>query len=253
MKEDAYIGRWVHPASNSPLEMVGRKGAHDLDWFASYIIDLLELGPSDEVLDLCCGNGLITVRVARAVRHVTGVDYSRLLLEQARTISMADNITYLEGNAVALKAVLGDKKFNKAYISAAFQHFDGQRGREVLSGLRRVITPNAKVAISDVPDRACKTVHLIRALGRVLLPERGVAKDVRRFPTMRSRLAYLGRNAARAVGMRTGDSEIGCWWSRTALQAAAFDCGFACAILDQLPQNPHHTYRFDAVLRPLGN
>jgi SAM-dependent methyltransferase len=252
MIEDAYIGKWVHPESDSPLEMVGRKGYHDLDWIAAYIIDMLKITDVDEVLDLCCGNGLVTARVAAVARQVTGVDYSRLLLQQARNISSADNITYLEGDARSLARVLAGRRFAKIYISAAFQYFDQQTGRDVLVGLREVAEPDAHLGILDVPDRARKAAHMLRAVGRLLLPEWAPdfgGSHVRRFPTLRSRFAYLGRNAASSIGLRSGEPEIGHWWSRDAFRQLASECGFACTVLDQPRENPQRTYRFDALLR----
>jgi ubiquinone/menaquinone biosynthesis C-methylase UbiE len=251
MANDAYVGKWVHPESESPLEMVGRKGDHDLDWLAGYIIGLLEVTPSDEVLDLCCGNGLLTIRVVRAARQVTGVDFSHLLLQQAQNISAADNITYLEGDARSLDALLAGRKFDKAFMSAGFQYFDWQSGQDVLRGLRKVVKPGARVAILDVPDRARRAAHLLRVMKRLLLPHRLPAAgpgDSKRFPTLHSKIAYLKRNAARALGLRD-DSEIGFWWSRAVFHHLALECGYACTILDQPRENATHTYRFDALLR----
>ncbi len=129
---DAYIGKWVHPESDTPLEMVGRKGSHDLDWISDFIGQLLDVGPSDNVLDLCCGNGLISVRMAKNAHMVVGVDFSEMLLEQARSQFSAPNITYLQGDARLLHQAVGTRTFDKAYISAAFQYFDDATGGDVL-------------------------------------------------------------------------------------------------------------------------
>jgi SAM-dependent methyltransferase len=253
IEDDAYIGKWVHPESDSPLEMVGRKGNHDLDRLAAYVVDMLKITDADEVLDLCCGNGLITVRVAAAAREVTGVDYSRRLLQQAGDISSAANITYLEGDARSLSCVLAGRRFAKIYISAAFQYFDQQTGRDVLVGLRQVAEPDAFLGILDVPDRARKTAHVLRAVSRLCVPERAPTSGgshAKRFPTLRSRFAYFSRNVASALGLGRREPEIGHWWSRAEFQQLASECGFACTVLDQPRENAHHTYRFDALLRP---
>jgi ubiquinone/menaquinone biosynthesis C-methylase UbiE len=253
MIEDAYVGKWVHPESDSPLEMVGRKGDHDLDWLAAYVIDMLKITDADDVLDLCCGNGLMTVRVAAAAREVTGVDYSRRLLRQASDISSATNITYLEGDARSLTRLLTGRRFAKMYISAAFQYFDQHTGRDVLNGLRQVAEPDAVLGILDVPDRARKTAHVLRAIGRLCLPERAPSSGrshTKRFPTLRSRFAYISRNIASTLSLGRREPEIPCWWSRAEFRQLASECGFACTVLDQPRENPHHTYRFDALLRP---
>jgi ubiquinone/menaquinone biosynthesis C-methylase UbiE len=251
MGDDAYVGKWVHPESDAPLAMVGRIGNHDLDWLGNYVISLLGVDPSDEVLDVCCGNGLLTVRVARVAREVTGVDFSKALLLQAQNISAADNVTYLEGDARDLATLLPPQKFDKALMTAGFQYFDMQAGCEVLSGLHKVLKPGGRVAILEVPDRAHKIAHLFRALQRVLIPLN--SEDLQRFPTITSRITYLKRNIARAFGIRH-DSEMGQWWSRAAFHELAIRCGFECSILDKTLEettHSHRSYRFDAVLRPL--
>ena len=248
MSEDLYIGKWVHPENDSPLAMVGRIGDHDLDSLATYIISLLEIGPTDEVLDLCCGNGLLTIRIANVAREVTGVDFSQALLLQAQDISSADNITYLEGDARYIGEILPPGKFDKAIISAGFQYFNMQSGFDVLSGLHKVLKPNGRLGILDIPDRAHMVVHLLRALRRVLIPLN--LEDIKRFPTLGLRAAYLKRNVARALGMRH-DSEMGHWWSRGAFYELATKSGFECRVLDQTPEYASHSYRsyrFDALL-----
>ncbi len=247
MEEDAYVGKWVRPNSDSPLEMVGRKGSHDLDWLAGYIVEKLALGPDDTVLDVCCGNGLVTRLVAPQVKSMLGVDFSHMLLQQAEQISAAPNLRYAQADARNLDAALQGEVFDKAYLCAAFQYFDDQAGREVLAGLRRAVKPGGVVKILDIPDKALKRQHQIRSAIRILLPSSG-DKNSGRFASFGERLGYLGRNVANVlVGKKTDD--LGWWWSREDFAAAARSAGFECQTLDQPRNNPHHTYRFDAVLR----
>src|SRR5260370_21777092 len=44
----------------------------------------LAIAPSDILLDLCCGNGLVTKRIAAVALRVYGVDFSPTLIEVAR-------------------------------------------------------------------------------------------------------------------------------------------------------------------------
>ena len=133
--EDAYVGRWVFPRSDDPLEMVGRKGVHDLIWLSEYIATLLQLGKSDRLLDLCCGNGLLSVLIAPQVREILGVDFSEALLQRAKHIAAAPNIDYRQADARAIVRVANNRKFEKVLISAAFQYFDRSTARELLSAL----------------------------------------------------------------------------------------------------------------------
>ena len=248
--DDAYIGQWVHPATLSPLDMVGRKGVHDMDWVADFIGSCLGVGPTDDVLDLCCGNGLVTVRIARHAKSVVAVDFSRALLKQAIADFNAENITYLEGNARKISELLAGRAFHKAYISAAFQYFDAEAGEEVLRGLHRLLISHGKLAIFDIPDQSRKWSHQMRAAMRLLVPTRrspGDQSTNQRFHGLRQRIDYFARNVGHMIGLGARN-DLGWWWKRDEFVRLAERCGFAATIYDQPRQNPHHTYRFDAVL-----
>jgi ubiquinone/menaquinone biosynthesis C-methylase UbiE len=250
IQEDAYIGKWVWPETNTPLEMVGRKGRHDIDWIAGYIADLLNVDPSETVLDLCCGNGIVTQSIARRAQHVVGVDFSHILLRQAREISSAPNIIYLEGDARKLGAVLDDQKFDKAFIISSFQYFDEESGRDVLQGIRDALKPGGMLAVIDIPDQALKFRHQVKATLRILMPEKNSSRTEsvnKRFHSFRGRMSYLARNVAHAIGLRAGS--FGHFWRREDFSRLAASCGFECTTLDQPDGNPMHDYRFDAKLK----
>ncbi len=250
--DDAFIGKRVWPESDAPLEMVGRKGRHNIDWLAGYIADLLQLQPSDMLLDLCCGNGIITSRLARRAKAVVAVDFSHVLLNQAKQISSVPNLTYLQGDARQLKLVLDGQLFDKAVNVFSFQYFDEEAGLDVLQGVASVLKPDGVLAIVDVPDSARKLRHQAKAAIRALLPERARAESEganRRFHSLNGRAKYILRNSAHALGLKPGSSELGQWWSRQGLARLAGECGFSCETRDQPQQNPMSAYRFDAVLR----
>lgn len=49
----------------------------------SEVINKIGLRSNDFVLDLCCGNGLITSAIAKECQYVVGVDYSEPLIKIA--------------------------------------------------------------------------------------------------------------------------------------------------------------------------
>jgi SAM-dependent methyltransferase len=67
---------------------------------------------SGNLLDLCCGNGRISIYMAKKGFKAVGVDFSRAFLEDARKKAVehrvSDNVTFLEGDVRNLKKVVGD-------------------------------------------------------------------------------------------------------------------------------------------------
>jgi len=75
-------------AASRPPETI----AHSVRW----LVDVLELHPGDRVLDLGCGPGLYTARLAERGLQVTGLDYSRRSIDYAIQHARQNNlnITY---------------------------------------------------------------------------------------------------------------------------------------------------------------
>ncbi|MEK6771410.1 MAG: 23S rRNA (uracil(1939)-C(5))-methyltransferase RlmD [Pseudomonadota bacterium] len=67
-------------------------------------LDLLELAPSDEVLDLFCGIGNFTLPMARRAARVTGVEADEKLLARARYNATRNGIANVEFRAANLYA-----------------------------------------------------------------------------------------------------------------------------------------------------
>ena len=53
---------------------------------------LIRFSKKDNVLDVGCGTGIITQKIARYVNFVVGLDISEEMIKRAR---LADNITYI--------------------------------------------------------------------------------------------------------------------------------------------------------------
>src|ERR1044071_5122121 len=66
------------------------------------LIRTAEITPSDDVLDVACGPGLVACEVAKVARHVTGIDLTPAMIDQARTRQGSlglSNLTWLVGDA----------------------------------------------------------------------------------------------------------------------------------------------------------
>lgn len=69
---------------------------------------------SGNVLDLCCGNGRISIHLAKKGFNVVGVDMSEALLKdgrrKAKEHKVSDSVTFLQGDVRKLKILIGVKQ-----------------------------------------------------------------------------------------------------------------------------------------------
>src|SRR5262249_5990691 len=72
--------------------------AHSNDEANRLLTNLTEIGSEDTVLDVACGPGLVACALADVAGHVTGIDLTPAMIEQARQRQQArgqTNLTWL--------------------------------------------------------------------------------------------------------------------------------------------------------------
>ncbi|MCL5019790.1 MAG: class I SAM-dependent methyltransferase [Patescibacteria group bacterium] len=250
-QKDRYIGVWITPESRVLEEMVGRKGYHDLDAEARDIAEKLDLNSSDVVLDLCCGNGLITWRLAKVCKYIHGVDFSEMLIRQAEEVHKADNIAYHLEDAVKVHHLFSPATFSKCVVVLAFQHFEPDQAGMVLEILHKLLKPKGKLFITGILDVKKKLAHKKVALLRLLGFEKKESEKSPGSPrwiSVRSKMRYLLRHAAHFFHPDGKDNRLGWWWEKEVFRKLCTESGFDCIILYQPKHSPHAHYRFDALL-----
>ena len=123
--------------------------AHSNDEANRLLIDLAGIGPADTVLDVACGPGLVACALAEVARHVTGLDLTPAMIDQARVRQKArglTNLTWLVGDAVPLR--FPNAAFSVVVTRYSFHHF--LEPRSVLAEMVRVCRPAGRVAVIDV-------------------------------------------------------------------------------------------------------
>jgi SAM-dependent methyltransferase len=123
--------------------------AHSNEESIRLLIDLAQVGPEDTVLDVACGPGLVACPLAQVARHVTGIDLTPAMIEQAQAKQRASglaNLTWLVGDAVPLP--FPDAAFSVVVTRFSFHHFLDPRA--VLAEMVRVCRPGGRVAVIDV-------------------------------------------------------------------------------------------------------
>ena len=106
-------------------------------------------GPADRVLDVACGPGLMACAFAKVARHVTGIDLTPAMIEQARVTQRTDgltNLTWHVGDVQPLPFV--DASFSLVFTRYSFHHFLDPKA--VLAEMMRVCSPGGRVVVVDV-------------------------------------------------------------------------------------------------------
>jgi SAM-dependent methyltransferase len=101
-----------------------------------------------QVLEIACGTGFWSEKVADVVSHLTGIDTSNEMLEIARQKRWpTGKVDFLEADAFALEEVNGD--FEAALAVFWFSHVPKSRIRLFLDVLHRRIGEGAAVIMAD--------------------------------------------------------------------------------------------------------
>lgn len=207
------VGKTVggQPVSGTALEAI-----------LSDIGSALALAADDSLLDLCCGNGLITARCAAYCRDATGIDFSAPLMRIANDRCARPNVTYVLADVRALPAQVITQPYSKILMYEAIQHLTPSDVERLLQELRRSRSRHAPILIGSIPDR-----DRIWSF----------------YDTEERRQDYFRR-------VDEGSEAIGRWWTQAAISDLGARCGYSVRVLPQCQTLHTAHYRFDGLLTP---
>lgn len=113
------------------------------------LMDTADIRPDDDVLDVACGPGLVACEVAKIARHVTGVDLTPAMIEQAEARQQSlglTNLSWSVGDAHPL--AFRDGAFSRAITRYSFHHF--AEPAAVFAEMVRVCREGGRVTVCDV-------------------------------------------------------------------------------------------------------
>lgn len=116
-----------------------------------YLDRLFPVGPVDDVLELCCGNGLFSAHFARRGRTITAVDISPDLLDKLIQQSLP-NVTTLCSDV--RQAEFAEGAFSRILLYAGIQYFSEGEVVLLFQKMHRWLRPGGLLFIGDIPDRA---------------------------------------------------------------------------------------------------
>ncbi len=106
-------------------------------------LDVLDVKPGMSVLDVACGPGYLAAAAQQRGATATGVDFSALMIERAR--SFHPSIAFDEGDAESLESY-ADGAFDAVAMNFGILHLD--RPESALKAMHRVLKPGGKLAFT---------------------------------------------------------------------------------------------------------
>ena len=125
---------------------------------AGHLVKFAGIAAGEKVLDAGTGTGVVAITAARRGAHVTGLDLTPELLDQAREnsrIAKCENIVWTEGDAESLP--YPDASFD--VVVSQFGHMFAPRPEVAMMEIRRVLKPAGRTAFATWPPE-----HLIGRL-----------------------------------------------------------------------------------------
>ncbi|WP_406699318.1 class I SAM-dependent methyltransferase [Singulisphaera sp. Ch08] len=131
--------------------------AHSNEDAFRLVLEACKVSASDRVLDLACGPGLTACSFAELAAHVTGIDLTPAMIEQAQALQRSKglaNLAWHVGDVGSLP--FPDASFSLVFTRYSFHHL--LEPKTVLAEMVRVCEPGGRVVVVDVytvsPDQA---------------------------------------------------------------------------------------------------
>lgn len=197
--------------------------------FEAQISDIckgLNINNNDFILDMCCGNGIITAEISKICSAIIGIDFSEPLINNAGKYNKYENISYfcmsvLDQNIKSLSS----KPFTKIYMYEALQHFEEDDLQKILELVLEISSSRPVIFIGGIPD---------------------IDKLWDFYDTDERREDYRRRKSQ-------NQEAIGTWWNREYIADVCLQNGLECEFLSQSQILHSAHYRFDVHLTRLVN
>lgn len=202
------------------------------EWVSSTVTRLQVEGPR-RLLEIGCGTGLLTWRLAPMVEEYVGIDFSEVVVEQLRNSAQQHsigNVSFRVGEAGHVGELV-EGQFDTIVLNSVCQYFpDEQYLREVLATARGLLTAGGSIYLGDVRDARLGLHCHFDIAGR--LSDGDAQQRLALARTRRDRESEL-----------LVDPEF--------FVSAAAELSLACAVLPRRgwSSNEMTRYRFDVLLR----
>ena len=149
--------RWLHPSANFEVEdylyfYQPHLTDERTETETTAIVRLLELREPLDILDLACGYGRHTNRLAARGHRMTGIDLEAGFLELARQQADAEGLR-VDYQRRDMRALGYDQAFDVVMLLfTAFGYFEDEENEAVLQGISKALRSGGRF-IMDIPNR----------------------------------------------------------------------------------------------------
>lgn len=215
---------WDNNADENTTDVIGQVQRKDLKstlLTVNHILRVLEIKKSDTVLDVCCGNGIITQQIAKKCDSIVGVDQSEMLLNVANRNYKEMNCLYLNCSALEMSQYVKEHSFDKIYLQFSFQYFDKWKdGEKVIAEMLKCLKPKGSIFIGDITEH--KNKHKL-------------------YDTILKKAYYYKQ-------LIQGRNRMGKFWKASELGAIAEKLNVKGTYFEQSKELPYAHYRFDYLI-----
>jgi len=203
--------------------------AADFDTIINVYTGALKLNGNDHLMDLCCGNGVITHKLSERAKQVIAIDFSDPYISNADKMKSGENIKYYEGNVTEFENIienellltLKQKKEIKILMSNSLGYFDIHTLTKLLTGINNNFK-TFSFYISGIPDYDKHQVI---------------------FNSLSKKISFLFND--RLLGKTQA---IGRFWKRKEIESIAKKFNFKCTFDTKLHNVPGHAYRLNVLI-----
>lgn len=131
-------------------------GKDQIEMIVAAVLQGLELDTRDVVLDLCCGNGVLSDRIFDSCRGGLGVDFAEYLIGIARRhFERPGEREYVVGDVEEFAATAADtERFSKVLCYGSFAYLSEESAHALLQHLRDRFPAVRRLFIGNLPDKA---------------------------------------------------------------------------------------------------
>ena len=129
--------------------------------FRNKMLEGVEFGQEENILDMCCGTGGTTFIIAEKAdpdSEIIGIDISIGQLSKAMKKNIFKNVLFTEGDASHTKFT--DNFFTKVFISFALHEMKRKERLAVLKEAKRILLDNGMVVVHEVDEPKSRTIRL---------------------------------------------------------------------------------------------